>query len=246
MFYFYGHSIQIQYQPKFSSILGGVSSVEVLSRCFDSNGLSIPIEYYVNSLKCKGLINPFTIHLLSKTIDELSLNGYSNVDFSINLFQDQLNDMEFIAEFLMFVSEHKGKVTVELSEKDSNKNKKKALSILNSAGVDVSLDDFGIENSTFEELLSFEYQEVKIDKSVLVTAEESLMAEKLVSALVRYCHRHGLRSVAEGVDSQEKLNFMLNAGIDELQGFFLSKPLVIEQLVELKQSFDINTYEMGY
>ncbi|MDN3628304.1 EAL domain-containing protein [Vibrio lentus] len=244
MFYFHEYLIEIQYQPKFSSISGCISSVEVLSRCFDCNGLSVPVEQYINSLKCKGLINQFTIHLLSKTIDELSLNGCSNVDFSINLFQEQLNDMEFIAEFIMFVSEHKGKVTVELSEKDSNKNKKKALSILNSAGVDVSLDDFGIENSTFEELLSFEYQEVKIDKSML-TNEERPIAEKLVSALARYCHRHGLRSVAEGIDSQEKLKFVLNAGIDELQGFFLSKPLAIEQL-ELNQPFDINICEMEY
>jgi EAL domain-containing protein (putative c-di-GMP-specific phosphodiesterase class I) len=95
-----------------------------------------------------------------------------------------------------------------------------------------SLDDFGTGFSSFVHLNSLPIALLKVDRSFVGGMEQREENRKLVHAMINLAHNLNLEVVAEGVETEEQLALLRSFGCDQVQGFLISRPLPIEQLVE--------------
>src|SRR5262249_28433218 len=92
-------------------------------------------------------------------------------------------------------------------------------------GFGLSVDDFGTGYSNIDRLQMFPFTELKIDQSFTRKALEEAFARACVETSVRLAKELGLKVVAEGVETREMWDFLAGLGVDEAQGFLMSKPL---------------------
>jgi EAL domain-containing protein (putative c-di-GMP-specific phosphodiesterase class I) len=100
-------------------------------------------------------------------------------------------------------------------------------------GVHVSIDDFGTGYSSLNYLKKLPIERIKIDKSFVQDIANSADDRAIISAVTSMARKMGIRTVAEGVETEEQLAFLRSAECDEAQGFLFSRPLSADQFREL-------------
>ena len=91
-------------------------------------------------------------------------------------------------------------------------------------GFHIALDDMGAGYSSLSDLCTYRFDYVKIDRSILLDAEEE-RGRALLAGLVQLAHSMGIRALSEGVETKEQLDIALAAGCDFIQGFYFSRVL---------------------
>ena len=109
---------------------------------------------------------------------------------------------------------------------------KQTMDALGRLGVRFSLDDFGTGFSSFVHLNSLPIALLKVDKSFVGGMEEREENRKLVHAMINLAHNLNLEVVAEGVETAEQLDLLRGFGCDQVQGYLISKPLPLAELVK--------------
>jgi EAL domain-containing protein (putative c-di-GMP-specific phosphodiesterase class I) len=99
------------------------------------------------------------------------------------------------------------------------------MTALRAHGFGLAIDDFGAGPSNIDRLRNYPFTEVKIDPAFTRLAMEEACAKAAMVSCIRLAREHGLRIVAEGVETQEMWDFMAWLKVDEVQGFLLSRPL---------------------
>ena len=118
---------------------------------------------------------------------------------------------------------------------DDHRQVAEELSSLRTAGVTLSLDDFGTGFSSLSYLKRFRFDVLKIDRSFVAGLPDTLDDALLVKAILAMAKGFDLRVVAEGVETREQLNFLTSQGCDFMQGYLLSRPMSAEDyLIHLK------------
>jgi EAL domain-containing protein (putative c-di-GMP-specific phosphodiesterase class I) len=97
-------------------------------------------------------------------------------------------------------------------------------------GVFLSIDDFGTGYSSLSYLTELPAAQLKIDRRFISGLNTSKNAHAIVSAVIRLAHELGLRVVAEGVETLAQRDILVGLGCDELQGFYLARPMPAEAL----------------
>jgi len=95
-------------------------------------------------------------------------------------------------------------------------------------GIGVSIDDFGTGYSSLNYLNRFSIDELKIDKSFVSDILNDHDSRKVITAIIALAHNLNLKVVAEGVETEEQFEFLKNGDCDEIQGYYLSRPLSSE------------------
>ena len=104
---------------------------------------------------------------------------------------------------------------------------------LKSLGVRVSMDDFGSGYSSLSYLQAFPFDKIKIDRAFVINLGRNPQSASIVRAVIGLGHGLGMSMVAEGVETQEQLNFLADEGCDAVQGFFIGRPAPIGQYFAL-------------
>ena len=99
---------------------------------------------------------------------------------------------------------------------------------LKKAGISLSIDDFGTGYSSMSYLKAIDADHLKIDRSFIIGIGGEGSDEHIVRATIALAHNLKLKTVAEGVDSQEQLEFLQALSCDYIQGYLFSKPLLAE------------------
>ena len=107
------------------------------------------------------------------------------------------------------------------------------LTDLRHMGISVALDDFGTGYSSFDYLKRFKPDKIKIDKSFIDGLPNDKENAGIVKSMIALCHALGIKILAEGVEKAEQLRFLIDAGCDEIQGFYFFKPLSVYDLQKL-------------
>ena len=111
------------------------------------------------------------------------------------------------------------------------------LNVLDRMGVNLSIDDFGTGYSSLSYLNKLPVDEIKIDKSFVLAMLQDKHAAVIVRSTIDLGHNLGKKVVAEGVETSEMWDQLLDWGCDTAQGYYMSKPLPAAQLAQwLKES----------
>lgn len=113
---------------------------------------------------------------------------------------------------------------------------------LHSSGIRISIDDFGTGYSSLSHLKRFPISTVKVDRSFIRDITSDPDDAVIVGAIINMAHNMGLRVIAEGVETQEQLDFLRTLQCDEIQGFLFSPPVphqeactLLDQSIEAQQ-----------
>jgi len=225
--------LSIKYQPKMNIISSTVTGVEALLRWEHKKYGMIPPEELVEMAEQSGLIKPLTRWVLDKAIKqcaEWNRLGQS-LTVSVNLSVHNLKDSDLVSYIKKLLMRHKlapSKLCLEVTESAMMANPLqdiKALRKLNNMGVRLAIDDFGTGFSSLAYLKQMPVNEIKIDKSFVINMERDEDDEVIVRSTVELAHNLGLKVTAEGVESEVAWAQLTAMGCDEVQGYFMSKPL---------------------
>lgn len=125
-----------------------------------------------------------------------------------------------------------GKVEIELTETFAVKHGTQtqfAISGLREAGFQISIDDFGAGYTSVQQIMEYPAETIKLDRALVESLTKPLALDTL-RALISLCHAQRMSVVAEGVDSSQKMDLLIEMGCDFLQGFLISRPLPLEEL----------------
>ena len=107
------------------------------------------------------------------------------------------------------------------------------LRLLRTFGIRIALDDFGTGYSSFRHLREFEVDRVKIDRTFVDKIDMNDGGSAIIRAIIDLAHSTGLQATAEGVETEEQKTFLESAGCDELQGFYMAKPMSAAEIRQL-------------
>ncbi|MCT8988632.1 EAL domain-containing protein [Shewanella sp. KJ10-1] len=156
--------------------------------------------------------------------------GFEHISVAVNLSARQLKaDIISTIEVALAVSGLPAHaLELELTESMIMGNPQDSVAVLSqlkALGLTIAIDDFGTGYSSLSYLKRFPIDTLKIDQEFVRDITEDPDDAAITSAIITLAHSLELNVVAEGVETQEQLNFLRDGGCDQVQGFLLSKPL---------------------
>jgi EAL domain-containing protein (putative c-di-GMP-specific phosphodiesterase class I) len=194
-----------------------------------------PPDDFIPNAEATGWIDSLTQQILEKAfVAAKSLPGA--LTLSVNISPVQLQDLELsgrIREIAKRNSFSLDRLIIEVTESALIGNLTIALERvceLQKMGCRISLDDFGTGYSSLFHLRSLPFDELKVDRSFVSSMLENNQSRKIVGAVVALGQSLGMRTIAEGIESQEQAEIMLWLGCKYGQGWFFGKPSPAEGL----------------
>jgi EAL domain-containing protein (putative c-di-GMP-specific phosphodiesterase class I) len=184
-------------------------------------------------------LNEWVLRQVCKQIKLWVNKGYTPIPVSVNLSACQFVQPCFAEKFLDILAEFNVETTwiqIEITESILMTNELQvqvALDILKKNGIKVALDDFGTGYSSLSYLLKLDLDILKIDKSLIQGISQNFKEQKLVHTVIQLGKDLGLHVVAEGVETQEEFDSLVINDVDEIQGFYYSRPLDLVETEKL-------------
>ncbi len=221
------------YQPKIDLKTGMVTAVEAVVRWdHPQRGLLLPDEF-IPLAEHTGLIRPLTFFVLDEALHQIHLWQKADIELrmAINLSARHLQDEQLAGKIAASMQQWgvaADKLEFEITESAIMANPLRAMDTLvqlDIMGVGLSIDDFGTGYSSLVYLKQLPVDEIKIDKSFVIDMLDNNEDMVIVRSTVDLAHNMGRRVVAEGVETLEVLNTLIEMGCDMAQGYYISRPL---------------------
>ncbi|HET6547237.1 MAG TPA: EAL domain-containing protein [Solirubrobacter sp.] len=231
----------LHYQPKVDLQSGLVAGVEALLRWqHPVHGLRGPGAFLPHA-EHTALMRPLTLHVLESALSQLSAWRADGLDLhvAVNLAVQNLLDVRTPTHVARLLARHglpPSALTLEVTESLMLHDPQRAgevLADLKALGVGLALDDFGTGYSSLEHLKRLPVNELKIDKSFVMTMDRDSADRAIVASTAALGRSLGLRVVAEGVESGAAASVLAAIGCDLAQGFHYSPPVPAAELPAL-------------
>jgi EAL domain-containing protein (putative c-di-GMP-specific phosphodiesterase class I)/GGDEF domain-containing protein len=226
----------LHHQPKYDLRLGRVTAVEALVRWnHPKRGMLFP-GLFIGMAEETGHIAPLTHWVLRQAIADqavLRRAGHS-LKMSVNLSGRLLTDLDFAHAARDAVLAAQADICFEITETAVIENPEIAHQVIaefRAAGIEVSIDDYGSGLSSLAYLKTIRAHELKIDKEFVLSLSDSTNDALLVKSTVDLAHGLGLKVTAEGVETATALALLSTMGCDYAQGYFIAKPMPLDDLV---------------
>jgi len=231
--------LSLAYQPRLELSTSRISSVEVLLRWFNREHGDIDPAAFIPLAEESGMIMEIGKWVLNEaclTLQEWRRQGMSDVMISVNVSLMQLlrdDFLEMVQGILARTGTPPGSLELELTESMLMVDIEQAASKLQAfraLGISVAVDDFGTGYSSLAYLRRLPVTTIKIDKSFIKDlASDHVQDAAIATSIILMGHSLGLKVVAEGVETEAQREFLISRGCDEIQGFWLAKPMPAEQ-----------------
>ncbi len=231
----------VHFQPKLSFGNGAgptIDSVEALVRWQHPQwGLVMP-DKFIPLAEQTGLILPLTDLVARLVVEQLSEWDERGLHLSaaVNLAPQLLNRLELPDHLGQLADEHdidRSRLVMEITESAAMADTGRTMDILarfRIKGMGVSIDDFGTGYSSLVALCRMPFNELKIDKSLVIELHKSEEAKLIVRSIVELAHNLGLSVCAEGTETADSVDFVRGCGCKSTQGYYVSKPLPADEL----------------
>jgi diguanylate cyclase (GGDEF)-like protein/PAS domain S-box-containing protein len=224
--------LSLHYQPQVSCVTGEVIGVEALLRWNHPRRGSIPPAQFIPLAEATGMIVPigeWAIRTACHEGKELQDTLGRELVIAVNLSPRQFRQKTLTTQVALALRESglpARSLEIEITEQTLMSNSattNETLMQLRKLGVKIAIDDFGTGFSSFSYLLQYEVDRLKIDRSFVNRTADDPNAAAIVRAIISMAHGLNLRVVAEGVETNGQLDFLLRRRCDEAQGFYFGK-----------------------
>lgn len=234
-----GDQFELYYQPKTSVATGQIVAVEALIRWRSPALGNVPPVRFIGLAEETGLIIPIGKWVLEQGCRDFVLlqkEGIRLESISINVSNVQLRNDDMMGVLKQVIDSSgisPAQLELEITESYIASDVSGAilrLQAVRDMGIGLAIDDFGTGYSSMSYLNKLPVTRIKIDKSFvdgLPHNKDSVTLTRTVMALAR---NFGLATTAEGVERQEQLDFLVQEGCDEIQGYFYAKPMPLDEL----------------
>jgi predicted signal transduction protein with EAL and GGDEF domain len=238
--------LELRYQPQVDTRTGSVVSMEALVRWkHPERGMVSPVEFIPVAESTGQIIElgEWVMGAVARHCLEWDALGLNDFRVGVNISPLQFNQKnlpEWIADFLRQSGLPAERLELELTESaimnDAETNIAK-LAELKSLGLEVAVDDFGTGYSSLSYLKRFPIDTLKIDQS-FVADLDSPDGAAIVDAILALSKTLNLRSIAEGIEDEHQLAYLVDKGCDLLQGYYFARPIYPEEVPDmLRQNF---------
>jgi diguanylate cyclase (GGDEF)-like protein/PAS domain S-box-containing protein len=240
-----GNELTVYYQPQIDTQSQRINGAEALLRWRHGElGWVSPTEFIPVAEEC-GLILPIGDWVLEQAILQARRwhdAGYPvSIAVNLSLAQFRANTLcETVGYFLEKYQLPPRFLELELTESIAIHNVEAAIEIsreLSDLGVEISIDDFGTGYSSLSYLQRFSLNKLKIDQSFTRGMTDNKESENIVDAIISLAKSLKMKTIAEGVETEQQLSMYKQKGCDEIQGFYFSKPVPAEEFTELLKRF---------
>ena len=232
----------LHYQPKIEMASGIVRGLEALIRWQDpASGQLIAPGRFIPLLEETGMIFEVGKWAIGQALNDhraWRARGRAPERVAVNVSAVQLRRRDFVDTVAAMINQGvedaealELEVTESLLMHDVQANMRMLL-VLRGMGVRIAIDDFGTGYSSLSYITRLPISSIKIDRSFVNEMGTSVEAKAIVSTIITLAHALGLRTVAEGVETEEQAEVLRSLDCDEAQGYLFARPMPAQQLVE--------------
>lgn len=242
--------LEVYYQPKLSLAEGRISGCEALVRWRADSGRLIAPDEFIPLAERSGSIIGIT-WLVFEQVRTHAL-GWDSLarpfSVSVNVSPQVLEHRDFFAQLDLLkaaLDEVDIHLVLELTEDslvEGGRSLPERLAKIRKRGVDLAIDDFGKGYSSLTYLKDIPATEVKVDRRFVSTISIDDKDRHIVKAIVDLARAFGMEVVAEGVDSDESLRVVTELGCQCTQGFYISRPMRSDLLLDWVNSYSTDTF----
>jgi diguanylate cyclase (GGDEF)-like protein/PAS domain S-box-containing protein len=238
--------LNMHYQPQISLTTGAVTGMEALLRWTHPKLGCISPAQFIPLAEETGLIVPIgEWAFMTACCEGKALQDELGMDLTVSV---NLSPRQFRQKNLVYVVENSlaksglsaEKLQIEITENMLMSNSEDILGKLQKMrelGVRISIDDFGTGFCSFTYLLQYQVDRLKIDQSFVKKAGIDANAAAVVRTIIAMSHGLNIKVVAEGVETDEQLRFLLRRKCDEAQGNFIGRPVAQEEFCEAVRTY---------
>ncbi len=239
------NQLALHYQPQISMETGQVVGAEALLRWHHPELGHVSPGEFIPIAESNGLILPigeWVIRTATAQLASWMAQGMPPITMAINLSSVQFRHAdlpELISSILQEAALPPELLELELTEGVAMTNPLGAIATmddLRQRGVRMSIDDFGTGYSSLSYLKRFQVYKLKIDQSFVRDIEQDPDDKAIVGAIISMATSLGLKTIAEGVETEGQLAFLRARGCTEVQGYYFSRPLPMKQFEEFVQN----------
>lgn len=234
------------FQPKWGLANQSIVGAEALVRWNHRDFGKVSPELFIPLLEREDKIHDLTLFVIKDVLTQMTdwHRSRPNLSCAINVSAPLLSDQRFVALAIDTVTKAKvdpARVAFEVTESGTLVDQEltvSALKRIRSAGIKVSIDDYGTGQSTLSYLQRLPADEIKIDQSFIRSMVDDRGNRVLVQSTIQMAHALGLSVVAEGVETEECLNLLAQMRCDVGQGWLFSKPLSCDRFLATLDEMD--------
>ena len=229
----------LYYQPQYDSKTSQIVGLEALIRWrHPQKGLVSP-ALFIPIAEESGLITEIGDWVLRTAVQQIAIwqeAGLNTVPVAVNLSVVQFHQDTLYASVCQILRETKvdpSMLELELTEGIAMEDSERTLNVLNqlnALGVRLSIDDFGTGYSSLSYLKKFKIDKLKIDQSFVRGLGSHPQDAAIITAIIGMSKSLGFKTIAEGVETQEQLSFLIAHDCDEVQGYYFNKPLPSDEI----------------
>jgi len=225
--------IQPYFQPVFSVLDRSIVGCEVLARWKREDGSFVPPDKFIPLAESCGLIGPLTACIVTSALRQLGPYVATQREFKIafNFDQEQFVSDGFLENLTQQAKAahlSQDKIVIELTERQSFESTKTAADIARKAqalGFRIALDDTGAGHNGLSQVQDLPIDIIKIDKKFVDRLHDERTGGAIVRMLVALAQELNKTTVAEGIETQEQLDLLIDYGVDHGQGYLVSRAL---------------------
>jgi diguanylate cyclase (GGDEF)-like protein/PAS domain S-box-containing protein len=235
-------TITLEYQPQFDLRSGDIVGLEALARWQHHGMEETPPEIFIKVAEETGLIHRMGDQIMEMACHQAAQwhrEGFTSLKVSINLSLLQLKQSDFSDRLQKIVRDSGAPmemIELEITETTLMENAgfmESLINMLSVQGFRIAIDDFGTGYSSLSYLKRLSIDRVKIDSSFIRDLPEAANDAAICTAIISMAHNLNLSVVAEGVESDEQMEFLRKSHCDEIQGYIFSKPVGPQEISEM-------------
>ncbi|MGB7802369.1 cyclic di-GMP phosphodiesterase [Buttiauxella sp.] len=228
----------VVYQPVVNAKALKMSGVEVLMRWNHPIAGPIPPDAFIAFAEAQQLIVPLTRHLFELIAHDAKKLQHilpAGARLGVNLAPSHLHSSTFkedIQAFAASLPPRHFQLIFEITERDMVKENEASclFTWMQEQGYEIAVDDFGTGHSALIYLERFKLDYLKIDRGFVNSIGFETVTSPVLDAVLTLARKLSMTTVAEGVETPEQAKWLIDQGVNYLQGYYLARPMTLEQL----------------
>lgn len=239
------HEFKVVYQPKTITKTEKVTGAEALVRWY-KDGEIIPPDKFIPLFEENKFIIKLDLYIFEQVCQDMKAwkekYGFTPI-IAVNVSKTHFIDQNFIKDYVRITDKYnidRNKIDLEITESatiDGNIDTIKILNNIKEQGFTISIDDFGTGYSSLSMIQSMPIDVIKIDK-IFVDKADLNSEHNIINYIMIIAKHLGVKTIVEGVETLEQVEFVRKIECDVIQGYYYSKPIPRE---EFEEYFNKNT-----